>query len=390
MKNKYLIFISILLIVLTGLGTVSASENVSGVDMTLGDSNSESPIPVDNWADLKSYCESTNDQIICLNGSFSIGSQIEIKNNINIIGDANYYIGGTADSVNTYSSVPFLCSDALNVTFTNVNFQYGSGKYLMQFSGNGNYKLENCNFLNMNSGSDKSIIYSNYGIVNITDCDFTNCTVKTGVIYNYYAANSVTVNNARLYVTDSRFRNNYASSNSGAILNGGYLSVDNSTFDNNYAFWWAGAIHTGAYANTTIYNSNFTNNLADWNGGALYTYSNLQIYNCNFIDNNCTTNNGGGAIGACKVNTEPNVYVFNSTFKNNLNNCKYYDNSSTTGLGRGGAISIMDDGVLKAYNNTFIENGAKIGSAICAISQGSYGSPDVEPVAVTVTVILLI
>ena len=378
MKNKYLIFISILLIVLTGLGTVSASENVSGVDMTLGDSNSESPIPVDNWADLKSYCESTNDQIICLNGSFSIGSQIEIKNNINIIGDANYYIGGTADSVNTYSSVPFLCSDALNVTFTNVNFQYGSGKYLMQFSGNGNYKLENCNFLNMNSGSDKSIIYSNYGIVNITDCDFTNCTVKTGVIYNYYAANSVTVNNARLYVTDSRFRNNYASSNSGAILNGGYLSVDNSTFDNNYAFWWAGAIHTGAYANTTIYNSNFTNNLADWNGGALYTYSNLQIYNCNFIDNNCTTNNGGGAIGACKVNTEPNVYVFNSTFKNNLNNCKYYDNSSTTGLGRGGAISIMDDGVLKAYNNTFIENGAKIGSAICAISQGSYGSPDVE------------
>ena len=51
----------ILLIVLLGLGTVSASENVSGVDMTLGDSNSESPIPVDNWADLKSYCESTND-----------------------------------------------------------------------------------------------------------------------------------------------------------------------------------------------------------------------------------------------------------------------------------------------------------------------------------------
>ena len=378
MKNKYLIFISILLIVLTGLGTVSASENVSGVDMTLGDSNSESAIPVDNWADLKSYCESTNNQIICLNGSFSIDSQIEIKNNINIIGDANYYIGGTADNVNTYSSVPFLCSDALNVTFTNVNFQYGSGKYLMQFSGNGNYKLENCNFLNMDSGSDKSIIYSNYGIVNITDCAFTNCTVKTGVIYNYYTANSATANNARLYVTDSRFRNNYASSNSGAILNGGYLSVVNSTFDNNYAFWWAGAIHTAAYANTTIYNSNFTNNLADWNGGALYTYSNLQIYNCNFIDNNCTTNNGGGAIGACKVNTEPNVYVFNSTFKNNLNNCKYYDNSSTTGLGRGGAISIMDDGVLKVYNNTFIENGAKIGSAICAISQGSYGSPDVE------------
>ena len=378
MKNKYLIFISILLIVLLGLGTVSASENVSGVDMTLGDSNSESAIPVDNWVDLKSYCESTNDQIICLNGSFSIDSQIEIKNNINIIGDADYYIGGTADSVNTYSSVPFLCSDALNVTFTNVNFQYAGGKYLMQFSGNGNYKLENCNFLNMDSGNDKSIIYSNYGVVNITDCDFTNCTVKTGVIYNYYAANSATANNARLYVTDSRFKNNYASSHSGAIANSGYLVVDNTTFDSNYAKTWAGAIHTAAYANTTIYDSTFCDNLADWNGGALYTYSNLQIYNCNFTGNNCTTNNGGGAIGACKVTTEPNIYVTGSRFVNNINTCTQIGGSSTTGVGRGGAISIMDDGTLKAYNNKFIGNDAVIGTAICAISQGSYGSPDVE------------
>ena len=379
MKSKSLFYIAILLVVLLGIGTVSASENVSGVDMTLGDSNSESPIPVDNWADLKSYCESTNDDYtICLNGSFSIGSQIEIKNNVNIIGDANYYIGGTADSVNTYSSVPFLCSDELNVTFTNVNFQYGSGKYLMQFSGNGNYKLENCNFLNMDSDNDKSIIYSNYGVVNITDCDFTNCTVKTGVIYNYYAASSATANNARLYVTDSRFKNNYASSHSGAIANSGYLVVDNTTFDSNYAKTWAGAIHTAAYANTTIYDSIFTNNLADWNGGALYTYSNLQIYNCNFTGNNCTTNNGGGAIGACKVLTEPNVYVTGSRFVNNINTCTQYSTSSTTSLGRGGAISIMDDGTLKAYNNKFIGNDAVIGTAICAISQGSYGSPDVE------------
>ena len=382
MKSKSLFYIAILLVVLLGIGTVSASENVTDVDMTLGDSNSGSPVYVDNWASLESYCESTNDDYtICLNGSFSIGSQIEIKNNVNIIGDANYFIGGTADNVDTYSSVPFLCSDELNVTFTNVNFQYTGGKNLMQFSGNGNYKLENCNFDNLNSGTDNSIIWSNYGVINVNNCSFSDCTVKTGVINNYYAANAATFNNARLYVVDSRFINNNApaeNSHSGAIANGGYLVVENSIFDSNYAFRWAGAIHTAAYANTTIYNSNFTNNLADWNGGALYTYSNLQIYNCNFIDNNCTTNNGGGAIGACKVLTEPNVYVFNSTFKRNINKCSQLDDLSTTGLGRGGAISIMDDGTLKVYNNTFVENDAVIGSAICAISQGSYGSPDVE------------
>ena len=66
MKSKSLFYIAILLVVLLGIGTVGASENVTDVDMTLGDSNSGSPIPVDNWADLKSYCESTNDQIITL------------------------------------------------------------------------------------------------------------------------------------------------------------------------------------------------------------------------------------------------------------------------------------------------------------------------------------
>ncbi len=30
----------------------------------------------------------------------------------------------------------------------------------------------------------------------------------------------------------------------------------------------------------------------------LYSYSKLEVYNSTFTDNNCTTNNGGGAIGA--------------------------------------------------------------------------------------------
>ena len=38
----------------------------------------------------------------------------------------------------------------------------------------------------------------------------------------------------------------------------------------------------------------------------------------------------------------------------------------------------MDDGTLKVYNNTFVGNDAVIGTAICALSGGSYGSPDVE------------
>ncbi len=344
MKIKFFLLLTILLVVLCGLGTVCAEENVSDVDMTLGSPSPITPVNVDNWNDLKNYCESPNDQIVYLNGSFTIDSQILINNSVTIIGDADYYIGGTANNVNTYSNVAFLCNDALNVTFTNVNFQYTGGKNLMQFNGNGNYNIDNCNFNNVNSGSDRSIILSNSGLTNIVDSTFSDCNIKSGII----------INNADLLVS-------------------------NSVFENNIASLWAGAIHTNEYATTTIFDSIFRNNRAGWNGGALYDYGILYIYNSTFDSNNCTTNNGGGAIGACKLGTfEPYIYVVNSTFINNINTCKYLDNLSTTGLGRGGAISFMDDGMLKVYNNTFIGNDAKIGSAICAISQGSYGSPDVE------------
>ena len=63
-------------------------------------------------------------------------------------------------------------------------------------------------------------------------------------------------------------------------------------------------------------------------GGALYTYSDLKIYNTVFSGNNCTTNNGGGAIGACKHVSPPHIYIENSLFENNANNCWSLDELS--------------------------------------------------------------
>ncbi|MDO5815704.1 MAG: hypothetical protein Q4Q18_08690, partial [Methanobrevibacter sp.] len=95
-----------------------------------------------------------------------------------------------------------------------------------------------------------------------------------------------------------------------------------------------------------------------------------------FINNNCTTNNGGGAIGGCKYQHAPYIYVQDSFFKGNENTC-WSINDLSSGTGRGGAISIMDEGGLEVRNTTFIKNSASYGTAICAISAGSYGSPDV-------------
>ena len=117
--------------------------------------------------------------------------------------------------------------------------------------------------------------------------------------------------------------------------------------------------------------------MAGWNGGALYTYSYLQIYNTIFVGNNCTTNNGGGAIGACKYLHAPYIYIKDSLFNHNENLCWSLDELSTTGTGRGGAISIMDEGGITVLNTTFISNSASIGTAICAIQHVDHGSPDV-------------
>ena len=111
--------------------------------------------------------------------------------------------------------------------------------------------------------------------------------------------------------------------------------------------------------------------MAGWNGGALYTYSYLQIYNTTFTGNNCTTNNGGGAIGACDYLTKYYITINNSLFENNANICK--------NTGRGGAISVMDEGGLTIHNTKFINNSAAIGQAICAYYVEGYGDdPNIE------------
>ena len=89
------------------------------------------------------------------------------------------------------------------------------------------------------------------------------------------------------------------------LLHYGNCVIYNSKFYKNRSSAWAGGITTYRNGNTTIYDSEFKGNLAGWNGGALYCYNILNVYNTVFEDNNCTTNNGGGAIGACQFEGIP-------------------------------------------------------------------------------------
>lgn len=318
------------------------------------------------WGDFKSEVENTSINTVELNRgniapSTSSSDQVRINHDITIVGGYGYYIGSASwSSAPKYNYIPIVTSgNNLNVKFENVTFQYLSNNIFIKLMGNGNYTFKNCIFDHINAtGSHQSVIWLNYGQALIENCTFTNCTCSFGAVTNYYSSTASTANYARMTVKDSTFKDNYATTEPGAINNCGYLEVYDSVFENNEAFWWAGAIHTHMYANTTIVRSNFRNNLAGWNGGALYTYSYLRVVNSTFTGNNATTNTGGGAIGASNYGSNPTVIIENSKFENN-----------TALTGAGGTI-VISSGTLTVSDSEFINNAApKInGGAISSTS----------------------
>ena len=353
------------------LGT-SSSDDVISTDGDVSDTiNVESDVSTDSadevisdsepargntytWGDFKSEVENTSINTVHLNQgniapSTSSSDQISINHDVTIVGGYGYYIG-SADwsSAPKYNYIPMITSgNNLNVKFENVTFQYLSNNIFIKLMGNGNYTFKNCIFDHINAtGSHQSVIWLNYGQALIENCTFTNCRCSFGAVTNYYSSAPATANYARMTVKDSTFKDNYATTEPGAINNCGYLEVYDTTFENNEAYWWAGAIHTHMYANTTVVRSNFKNNLAGWNGGALYTYSYLRVVNSTFTGNNATTNTGGGAIGASSYGSKPTVIVENSKFE---------DNTALTG--NGGAI-VISSGTLTVSDSEFINNAA--------------------------------
>ena len=394
MKTKKFIILSLFLVLLFSIaGAVSATEDITtdqnSADISVTDISSdiiteesntnineientnENIIYVDDWDSLKSTCEENKNSIGLINSTYTIGKSITLDHNVTIIGDSESYITG-----GSLNKIPFICEDpSLTITFKNIKFVNVTSRMVIQLAGT--TTLENCSFDNIQTASGRNaVVYNTEGFMNIVNCNFTNCSTGYGVISNY---NQGSVTAVRMNVTNSRFENNYASVEPGAINNCGLLNVTSSEFINNSAAWWAGAIHTHTNAETVINYSNFTDNTAGWNGGALYTYSRLTVSNSRFTGNKCHTSAGGGAIGCSNYGSSYNITINNCTFEENANLCG--NTNETPSTGTGGAISAMNSGILKVYNSTFIHNTAAKGQAIAAYSQGyeniTAGTPKV-------------
>ena len=321
---------------------------------------------VSNWADLKNYSQETNANYdIHLNSVITYSSNpIIFGNSATIIGTpSNYITGGNSNKI------LFSSTGSKNITFINVTFKDMTASVLMKLATSGINQFINCSFDNIyTTATQSSVIWNNNGWMTFTNCNFTNCNNSFGVITNHRTYNTVFMK-----VDDCKFENNYGRTEPGAINNCGILNVTNCTFNNNSAGQWAGAIHTHSNAYTRIVNSNFTNNVAGWNGGALYSYSKLEVINSTFTNNSCHTSAGGGAIGCSNYGSSYNITICNCNFTNNANLCGHTNETPSTGTG--GAISAMNDGILKVCGSTFDNNTAAYGQAIAAYSQG-YISPE--------------
>lgn len=368
-------------------------------DELLSDESDE--IIVNDWDELQYYCSLTDkDYTLKLKENTNFyptnptdsNYQIKINNNVKIIGDEGSYIGdssfhrcyipsdGTHYIVEggafiTYTPIVVpdnngksLCLE--NITFKWFNLKYSPNAIFMQLGGGGNYIFNNCNFEDVHTVlNNGAVILLKKGKSSLNNCSFVNCSVPKGAI---------TISERQsMIIHDCYFAYNFGYEHTTCIMNWGNVAIYNTKFFKNRSAAWAGGITTYGAGVTNIYNCNFTDNVAGWNGGALYVYNIVNIYNTTFEGNNCTTNNGGGAIGACQFSGIPRLYVSNCLFKDNNNNCWALDELSTDGTGRGGAISFMDKGSIEVRNSVFIANSASIATAICAWEAGSYGSPDI-------------
>ena len=410
--NKKLVMLGLLLVFLFGVSCASAEDNTNltisqeasdmgqDLDDILKDSDyqsqlkdSESEITVENWDELQHYCSLTDkDYTLKLKENTNYyptnpkdsNYQIKINNNVKIIGSNGSYIGDSTPDGGVYyetnsryiNYIPIIAEgSAIDITLENITFKWihtfkQPDSIVMQLYSGGNTYIKGCTFDTIDTMvGGGSIVHLKKGEAVLEDCSFVNCNVPKAII--------MVSEGQEMVMRNCYFANNYGYEHSTCGMNWGTLTMYNTKFYKNRSSAWAGGITTYGAGVTNIYNCNFTDNVAGWNGGALYVYNIANIYNTTFEGNNCTTNNGGGAIGACKYSGVPRIYIEDCLFKDNNNNCWALDELSTEGTGRGGAISLMDEGSLEVRNTVFIANSASIGTAICAIEAGSYGSPDV-------------
>ena len=218
--------------------------------------------------------------------------------------------------------------------------------------------ISGCTFIN-NAAKEGGAVKA--GTIYVVDSVFINNTASTGTggaILGSTASNSYSItlvncnftgNNAtsssggavyasNIYIYDCNFNSSYAKNVGGAIYTT-TMVMNNTNFTSNYAVNDGGAIRTNT---ATITHSNFNDNKATNTGGAIKSEGTITISNSTFTNNRITGNSnnyGGGAIATGASGTTT-TYIYDSNFTNN------------TATSYGGAVRTTSANAIIIINNT--------------------------------------
>jgi len=291
--DKKLIIISLLLVLIIGIGAVSAADN--NTDEKIASSNDQAELSVSNDVKVSSSNESTLGANVEVSGT----RFTDLRNAIDgaTAGDVIVLNNDIENDISNYILIDVGKSITIEGNGHKIDALGKSGIFFIKGSG---VVLNNITFANARNsfpGGDNMMggaigwIGSN-GIVN--NSIFINNIADSGYTESGHggAIDWIQAEGGKIY--NSKFYNNYANLTGGALRVKSSMIIENSEFFYNEAHD-GGAIHIvdqGATAGS-ITNCDFIGNTAEEQGGALYFYSNSM----NVVDNYFTQNSArlGGA-----------------------------------------------------------------------------------------------
>ncbi|AMD17241.1 hypothetical protein TL18_03910 [Methanobrevibacter sp. YE315] len=364
MKNKKIILIISVILLMFAISTVNASDadiNQTNV-LSLDNGNhhdvltiNQKSIYVDdiNGADSnegyskdsslktisKAFSKANNNDTIYLSDGVYSGlknTKLTISKSVNIIGDKNTVIDGENQNY------IFIIKDNVKVTLKNIKFV---NSYKAPTSISNTYDGEVYG----------AALEIKKATVNIDNCSFINNCLSYGNSYIYGGAIS---NFGDLTITDSYFENNTAFSTSGlfsyggSIYNNGKLSIDNTVFDKSKSVdfgYGAGIANDGelSLTNSLITNSHATR---ETKGSAIYNTGNIIILNSIIENNYIEQSNFRFIYGA--VYNSGNLTARGTIFRNNT---AFYEKNKQDYIG---SPNIYNSGNLNLTYNAFTDNSA--------------------------------
>ena len=330
-------------------------------------------------ANTSSFLEDTNTVFIFLEGYHTLDMDLNVTN-------IKHLVRLLATNL---VSVSITCTYGAGLNFNNIAQLQISELELIRCRNTiesvGDFLLEECHFLNGDSGSALLLTQTN---TNIERCSFTSNTAGTLTYVPYptkkRVGGALFVTSSNLSISISQFDSNEAQKG-GAIFikTGSNISITDCAFINNRAVSSygyddeGGALYVDSDSAVIVHNSTFINNTAVSDGGAVFVYEAVFHDHQNIFHGNRAR--WGGAIDAyySMITIDSSSYSNHNTGEGGavtaqsssivMNHSSFYNNEAYYG---GAFYSYYSD--ITAYNISFTNNRAyQSGGAIWSYNKSS-------------------